>query len=55
MDRYVLLGSMPDRFQHRRQMGLEGEHVLLLPGAIGLGRLTYRRHEREGHGSVLHD
>jgi hypothetical protein len=30
----------------------EGEHVLHRASAIGL---TYGGHEREGHGSVLHD
>jgi hypothetical protein len=44
--------------QHARSLlksGKEGEHVLDGQSAIGLGRLTYGRHEREGHGAVLHD
>jgi hypothetical protein len=44
--------------QHARSLlksGKEGKHVLDGQSAIGLGRLTYGRHEREGHGAVLHD
>jgi hypothetical protein len=47
--------ACPICFSIGRQMCLEGEHVLYCRSAIGLGRLTYGRHEREGHGSVLHD